>query len=45
MPKVNELLDIAIVELVNMLPGELFLVRDLFEGCEWNRIEHLVAVI
>jgi len=45
MLKVNELLNIAIAELVNMLPGELFLVRDLFKGCEWNRIEHLVAII
>lgn len=45
MPKVNDLLDITIAELVNMLHGELFLVRDLFKRCEWNRIEYLVAII
>lgn len=38
MPTVNELLDIAKVELKNLLPGEVFLVRDLFKGYEWNRI-------
>ena len=25
-------------ELSNILPGEVFLVRDLFKGYEWNRI-------
>ncbi len=38
MPTVNELLDIAKSELENLLPGEVFLVRDLFKGYEWNRI-------
>jgi hypothetical protein len=38
MPTVNELLEIAKTELVNLLPGEVFLVRDLFKGYEWNRI-------
>lgn len=38
MPTVNELLEIAKAELVNLLQGEVFLVRDLFKGYEWNRI-------
>jgi hypothetical protein len=38
MPTVNELLEIAKAELANLLPGEVFLVRDLFKGYEWNRI-------
>lgn len=35
---VNELLDIAKRELTNLKYGEIFLVRDLFKGYEWNRI-------
>lgn len=35
---VNELLDIAKSELINLKCGEIFLVRDLFKGYEWNRI-------
>lgn len=38
MPKINELLEIAISEISNISPGEVFLVRDLFKGYEWNRI-------
>jgi len=38
MPTVNELLDIAKVELINRLPREVFLICDLFKGYEWNRI-------
>lgn len=38
MPSVNELLDKAKAELSNLLHGEVFLVRDLFKGYEWNRI-------
>jgi len=38
MPTVNELLDVAKAELANLLPREVFLVRDLFKGYEWNRI-------
>lgn len=38
MPIVNELLDKAKAELSNLLPGEVFLVRDLFKGYAWNRI-------
>ncbi|MDD3393411.1 MAG: single-stranded DNA-binding protein [Anaerotignum sp.] len=35
---VNDLLEVAKNELVNLKPGEIFLVRDLFKGYEWNRI-------
>jgi len=35
---VNELLDVAKSELINLKVGEVFLVRDLFKGYEWNRI-------
>ena len=35
---VNELLDIAKSELINLKPVEIFLVRNLFKGYEWNRI-------
>jgi len=38
MPDVNELLNIAIKETENLNKGEVFLVRDLFKGYEWNRI-------
>lgn len=38
MPTVNELLDRAKNELQNLRFGEIFLVRDLFKGYEWNRI-------
>ncbi len=37
---VNELLDTAKSELINLKSGEIFLVRDLFKGYEWNRISH-----
>ena len=35
---VNELLEIAINELKNLRSNEVFLLRDLFKGYEWNRI-------
>lgn len=35
---VNTLLKIAIKETDNLAQGEVFLVRDLFKGYEWNRI-------
>ena len=38
MPKVNELLEIAKTEIKYLKPGEIFLVRDLFKGYDWNRI-------
>ena len=38
MPDVNCLLNTAINETENLNKGEVFLVRDLFKGYEWNRI-------
>lgn len=38
MSTVNELLDKARAELSYLLYGEVFLLRDLFKGYEWNRI-------
>lgn len=38
MPNVNELLEIVKAEISNLTPGEIFLLRDLFKGYEWNRI-------
>lgn len=35
---VNELLEIAIKEVENLMDTEIFLVKDLFKGYEWNRI-------
>ena len=34
----NKLLNTAIKETENLNQGEVFLVRDLFKGYEWNRI-------
>lgn len=34
----NELLEIAKYETKNLISGEVFLLRDLFKGYEWNRI-------
>ena len=36
---VNFLLEIAIKETVNLKTNEVFLLRELFKGYEWNRIE------
>jgi len=38
MPNANELLKMAISEISNINFGEIFLLRDLFKGYEWNRI-------
>lgn len=38
MPNVNELLDIAKVEISKLAPTQIFLLRDLYKGYEWNRI-------
>ena len=40
MPTVNELLYKTKAILSDLLSGEVFLVRDLFNGYEWNRISH-----
>lgn len=34
----QDLFDAAVLSLVDVLPGEEFIVRDLFRGFEWNRI-------
>ena len=38
MSNVNELLESAIQEIDHIQVNEVFLVRDLFKGYEWNRI-------
>lgn len=38
MPETNMLLEQALNETTNLKPGEVFLVKDLFRGYEWNRI-------
>lgn len=38
MPEANILLEQAVREMANLKPGEIFLVKDLFRGYEWNRI-------
>lgn len=38
MPNINELLDIAKAEIIKLAPHEIFLLRDLYKGYEWNRI-------
>ena len=35
---VNQLLEYAILESQKILEDEIFLIRDLFKGYEWNRI-------
>lgn len=35
---VNQLLTESLKEIENLKSGEVFLVRDLFKGYEWNRI-------
>lgn len=38
METTNSILEIAKKETENLISGEVFLVRDLFKGYEWNRI-------
>jgi len=38
MPNVNDLLFMAVKETDYLNGGEIFLLRDLFKGYEWNRI-------
>ena len=38
MNNINDLLQIAIEETINLESGEKFLLKDLFKGYEWNRI-------
>lgn len=35
----QDLFDLAIRTLADVEPGETFIVRDLFRGFEWNRID------
>lgn len=35
---VNDMLDVAVQETHKLNAGEIFLIRDLFKGYEWNRI-------
>lgn len=41
---VNKLLNDAIEETKKLNSGEVFLVKDLFKGYEWNRIERNVRL-
>ena len=38
MPDVNILLEKAVAETAFLVDGEVFLLRDLFKGYEWNRV-------
>lgn len=38
MLSLNKLIDQAKTELSSLFSGEVFLLRDLFKGYEWNRI-------
>lgn len=38
MSDINVLLEMALNETANLSNGEVFLLRDLFKGYEWNRI-------
>jgi len=38
MLNVNELLELAVKETENLIDGEVFLVKELFKGYEWNRV-------
>jgi hypothetical protein len=40
----NPLLNVAITELGNIKSGEVFLVKDLFKGYEWNRLDRAVRL-
>ena len=40
----NEYLKYAISELVNLKKDEIFLVKQLFKGYEWNRIDKSVRL-
>ena len=38
MTDINHLMERALTETANLKDGEIFLLRDLFQGYEWNRI-------
>ena len=41
----NELLEMAISEVNNLKPGEEFLLKDLFVGYRWNRIDRSTRLL
>lgn len=45
MTDVNDLLSFAIKEVENLMDGEIFLLKDLFKGYEWNRIPRNVRLL
>ena len=42
---VNELLEIAKKEVENLKTDEIFLVKELFKGSEWNRIDRKTRLL
>lgn len=42
---VNELLEIAKKEVENLRTDEIFLVKELFKGYEWNRIDRKTRLL
>lgn len=42
---VNELLEIAKKEIENLKTDEIFLVKELFKGYEWNRIDRKTRLL
>ena len=42
---VNELLEIAKKEVENLKTDEIFLVKELFKGYEWNRIDRKTRLL
>lgn len=42
---VNELLEIAKKEVENLKTDEMFLVKELFKGYEWNRIDRKTRLL
>lgn len=42
---INELLEIAKKEVENLKTDEIFLVKELFKGYEWNRIDRKTRLL
>ena len=45
MPEANTLLEQALNETTYLMPGEIFLVKVLFRGYEWNRISRSTRLL